>query len=206
MNDLLHRVGQAVKVRMSVVAVLVALGAAALWYGSSRAAIENNEPVHLPYPAPGFTVTDSFHLAAGGRFALQVATPASAHELTQLHRGQPDVPCIIEVTLRGPQHFVATREISSFHNGGWSDQNLYYPNDVFILPRGGEYELSLRSKAGGEVFATRGAIVTLQRWENIGSAIGWMLARWLGYGSLACAAILSFVGRGNESSTNRPPN
>lgn len=173
-----------------LVAFLVAFGTAALWYGTSRGALQNNEAVRLAYPGPGFTVADSLHLATGGRFALQVATPATAQELQQSDREQPDVPCDLEVTLRGNNGFTINRRISSFHNGGWHSDNLFYPQELFVLPRGGDYELELRSNGGGGVFAERGAVVTLQRWEDVGSAIGWGLAVWIGYASLVCAVVV----------------
>ena len=193
------------KTAAAFVVLLIAFGTASLWWGTTRAAVENNEPVRLAYPGPGFTSIESFHLPTSGRFALQVATPATAQELTQLHREQPDVPCDVEVTLRRDNRLIITRRISSFHNGGWEEENLFFPDELFVLPRGGDYELQIHSNGGGEVFTRRGAIVTLERWEDVGSAIGWALAIGIGYASLACAIVVSFaVARGYGAASPNP--
>jgi hypothetical protein len=93
----------------SLVIALIGFGASAIWYGSSRSAVGNQEPVHLPYPGTGFSVSEQFHLASGGQFALEVGTPATADEIKLLHREQPDLMCDLNVTLIGDGRLKITR-------------------------------------------------------------------------------------------------
>jgi hypothetical protein len=170
-------------------AALVACGAFLLWYGSSRGDVRNQEPARLAYPAVGRSVTAKFDLASEGRFALQVEMPASPDQVQQLHREQPDVKCEIVATVVGPDGFKIERRITSFRSGGWTkSENLFTPDELFVLPRGGGYELTLKSMVADD-FNKSGAVVALERWENVDSAIGWALEVWLGYAFLATGAI-----------------
>ncbi|HXA15640.1 MAG TPA: hypothetical protein VN380_01515 [Thermoanaerobaculia bacterium] len=181
------------KTLTSLLIALIAFGASAIWYGSSGAAVENREPVHLAYPGLGLAVAEQFHLASGGRFALEIGTPATAEELVRLHREQPDVACNLDVTLVGPEQFMIKRHVTELHNGGWNDENLFFPLALFVLPSGGKYELTLKSNAVTDLFSKRGAVVRLERWEDVGSALGWAIEVWAGYISLACALVVALL-------------
>jgi hypothetical protein len=87
------------------------------------------------------------------------------------------------------------RHITNFRNGGWlPDQDLFFSDgDLLVLPRAGDYEIMLRSKKDGATFVARGALVTLERWEDIGSALWWALAVIIGYCCLGAAAIVAIV-------------
>jgi hypothetical protein len=192
------------KTLTSLLFALIAFGASAIWYGSSRAAVENQEPVHLAYPGLGLAVAEQFHLASGGRFALEIGTPATAEELARLHREQPDVACNLDVTLVGPRQFMIKRHVTALHNGGWNDENLFFPLALFVLPSGGKYELTLKSNAVTDLFSKRGAVVRLERWEDVGSALGWAIEVWAGYISLACALVVALLLRLMQPTALKP--
>jgi hypothetical protein len=87
------------------------------------------------------------------------------------------------------------RHIANFHSGGWAaDQNLFFPEGgLIVLPRVGDYEITLKSNKDVATFTARGAIVILERRENVGSALGWGLAVLVGYCCLGVAAIVAIV-------------
>ena len=175
---------------------LALLGASLIWWGHTRGALENSEPVRLPYPGTGFQLSDTFRVASGGRFALQIGTPVTAAEVRQLHRELPPVTCDLLVKLRGPKGFAIERHIVTMHNGASSgSQNYFYPDGLFILPRGGPYDLTLLSKEAPELFATRGAIVTFERWEDVGSALVWAFASVVGWCFILVAVVSLAVAR-----------
>lgn len=189
-----------------LISAAIAAGVLLLRYAYVDGGIENNDPLHLPFPGAGLTANQSFRLANGGRFMLEVTTPATEAERDALHREQPPVSCDVALTISGPAGFRLAQRIVSLRNSGWTaDANIYMPDEPIVLPRGGTYDVSLASRAPVDVFRERGAMVDLTRFQPVGPELGYPIAAALAYAcfllSLAGTVYLGTVA--SKGSSNR---
>jgi len=177
--------------KVSAIVLTAVAGAVLLIYGSMNLRHSNWEPVHHPYPRTGVSSTSKFFLTSGGRFALEVSTPAQASDAELLHREQPDVTAQLAVVISGPDNFQADRQVLRFHNGGWtSGSNLFFPDSTFDLPRGGHYLFSVTSQSTPNLFISPGAMLSFRRFEPVGPEFVFAAEQWIG-GALVVAALVA---------------
>ena|ERR1700682_3415108 len=170
------------KVSSLFLGIALAVGIALLRWSYETGSEMNSVPVHLPFPGAGFTVTDSFHLASGGRFMLEAITPAGEGEKRLLHREQPNERCDVAFTITKSNGLRIFGRTNSSRNSGWTrDTNIYFLSKTIVLPSGGEYQFSLTSHEPADVFGRHGAIIELTRFEPTGPELGYALARGLAY-------------------------
>ncbi|HXO18712.1 MAG TPA: hypothetical protein VOA87_02180 [Thermoanaerobaculia bacterium] len=159
----------------------IVVGVALLRYAYVNGGAENWNPVNCPFPGKGLRILTSFTLASGGRFGLEVESPALPRDKTVFgFKVLPPVPCQLKAIVSGPHGFRLERDILEFHNGGWTlGTDIYTPAEVFILPRGGDYKLDLASLTQAEAFSRTGAVVRLTRFEPV--EFGYPLAKAAAY-------------------------
>jgi len=183
-----------VKILPLLVGVAVICGAFLLRYSYVAGSAENSVPLYAPFPGHGFTVKDTFVLQSSGRFILRVLVPVADSERSMLHREQPPVHSDVVLKVTGPRGFGIERRITSFENDAWTaDSNLYASSERLLLPSAGDYVFSLTNRGDDAVFAERGALVELERFELGGHELRFPLARFLGYSLLIGAVIGTFM-------------
>jgi hypothetical protein len=172
-----------------VVASMIA-GALLLRFSLIFGGEQNWIPVSLPFPLDRSSARDSFNLPYSGQFALEVITPASDIDRRSPNREGPAIPCKLTLILTGPDHFRLTRSIENLHVGSWtSDSTIYFPEDMFQLPSGGGYTITLSNAGLTDKFGDRGALVQLTRRDPSGHDLLSPLSAWIAYACFMFAAL-----------------
>ena len=178
------------KIVISVIATLILLGGVCLFYGYAHGAASEWVPVTMPYPGSEFSTKSSFHLYRGGRFNLEVQIPATSSELLNVNEGPP-LSADLHVSITNAKRPSIDASIKSFQKGSWaSDRIGYNPSDVWEL-QPGEHQISIISGIAPSLFSQRGAIVRLQRLEDVGPALLFQIAIRVGYFLLLVAFIIA---------------
>jgi hypothetical protein len=170
-------------------ATLLVLGAAALDYGLTRGRESEWHAGNLPYPGNGFTSLDEFHLYRGGTFELQVLSPCTPQERSNVN--EEVVPSNLRVVIHGTNGFRLEQVLTSLRVGSWGESGrTFNPGDAWTLPRG-DYEIRVEGRdVPPAVFRDRGAAIYLERMEPVGPDIGIRSSTYVGYALLSLAVIL----------------
>lgn len=88
-------------------------GAAVLRYSFLDASRKNWEPVNLPLPTSGMSVSEPFELESGGRFQVQIIAGATSIERVAPHREGPPIEILITYDISGPKRFRVVRSITA---------------------------------------------------------------------------------------------
>ena len=171
---------------LAVIAIVV--GVVLLRFSLINGSEINHVPAHLPFPGSGFTAGEVFHLPTPGWFSLEVITPARDTDKALLHREQPPVLCNVSLEISGPDGFLRRVDISRFANSGWTrNWDIYFPGGRFLLPKSGDYTISLVNHGDNGIFAEHGALVQLTRFEATGPEVSYSIAGVAAYGCLLFA-------------------
>jgi hypothetical protein len=179
-----------VRIVAIVVAFLVLFGATALYYGFTRGESGEWQAGRLPYPGSGVSSEDRFELFRGGRFELQILSACTEQERAGVREDKAAVD--LRVVITGPAHFRLDKVIHSVSVGSWgASGRTFSPNEVWALPSG-EYEIRIEGHGPVPgVLVERGALIYLERMEDVGPGLGFALAKLIGYCLLATAVLLS---------------
>jgi len=179
---------------MTAIAIAaICAGAALLRFSLLNAADANWSPVHLPIPTLSSTVSDSFHLASGGRFAFQVATTAREPERA-LNRKEALVDWLATFEISGPKGFRVTRTITRLESAAWSGNiEVYSAPGVLNLPRAGEYDIAVRSGSRVALFGDGGGVIQLRRLSTASYGLVYAIASGLAYFLFVFAAVIILV-------------
>lgn len=180
------------RVVVTIVGLLVLIGAGALHYGFTRSAIGEWQAGRLPYPGVGVSAHDTFELVRGGRFELKILSPCTEQEKTSLREETVDVG--LHVVIIGQNGLVLDKVINSVRVGSWgASGRTFSPNEIWVLPLG-EYDISIDGRADvPPLFLQRGALIYLERMEDVGPSLGFALAKVIGYCCLGLAATAAFI-------------
>ena len=161
------------------ISLFLAAGIVIVRYAYTRGDDSEWTPVTMPYPGANYTVEDTFRIYRGGRFELEVATPANQQEL---RREAPPIAASLHVVLRRSHGLTIDRMIRSLQVGGWQrDRDLFFPDAIWELPSG-DYTLQLTGTGEPPIlFSTRGAMVRLTRIEPVGPDLLIDASKWIGY-------------------------
>jgi hypothetical protein len=179
--------------RFKAIAMVCALVASAglLRFSYLHGAEENYIPVRLPYPGVGLTVADSFHIASGGRFSVQVVAPATQTERSANY-DYPRINTHLAVDVTGLDGFRAGHTVMWMHRGSWSSTLDTFSDDyLMVLPSPGDYDIALTSLGRDARFTERGAIVELMRIQAVGPELLYPIAQGTAYLCLLWVAMVA---------------
>jgi hypothetical protein len=172
-----------------VVVLAILAGTLLMRYSFIGGSDENDEPAHLPFPGAGNTTQTAFHVNSAGRFDLRVVVPFSEAERAALHKEHPDVACDLRILLLGADGYRVERNVTVLKNDAWTpDALIFEPAETLLLPSGGDYRLSVENRRQVEIFAARGAMLELLRFEINGHGYRYFLALVAAYVLLGGAA------------------
>lgn len=173
--------------------VMTAAGAFLLHWTLSSAPASNWLPVCLPYPGPNMTMSDMFHVASGGRFQIQIISPADPADRSG-DRERPPVHTKLRMDVSGGRSFRISKDVSLVRVGGWSpDTDIFVADGLIDIPSGGDYDVVLRGLGRDELFTQRGAVVRLARIQPVGPDLFYSIAQWLAYVCFVCSGVVVLI-------------
>ena len=162
-------------------------------------------PVQMPLPTEAASNIDSgFHLESAGRFQLQIETTATASERA-LHRETTEIPVSLTMTISGPGDFRLDRQVTRMEPSQWARATDTYTavgaDDVFVLPRSGDYEIEIHVRRPLPLFAARGGVIRLERLGPSTYGLVYVVARFVAYACFVFAAsVVLFIGTRSRKS------
>lgn len=181
------------KVVTLLIVVLTATGAFLLQWSLTRESTSNWLPMCLPYPGPGMTIRDTFSIATGGRFQVQILSPSVAIDRSEGREGSP-VKTTLRLEVSGGRSVRIAKTISSVRIAGWlSDIEIFAADGLIDLPTGGEYDVALNSVERHESFTQRGSMVRLARIQPVGPDLLYSIARWSAYFCFFCSCVAAMA-------------
>jgi hypothetical protein len=171
-------------------------GAVVLRYSFLDASRKNWEPVNLPLPTSGMSVSEPFELESGGRFQVQIIAGATSIERAAPHREGPPIEILITYEISGPKRFRVVRSITAMDRSTWpNDTEIYTAPEIITLPQGGDYDVSFRVTKRTAFFSDTGGVIQLQRLAPSGYGLLYLVLNAFAYvcffGSCACIVLLA---------------
>ncbi|PYQ27606.1 MAG: hypothetical protein DMF56_19700 [Acidobacteria bacterium] len=183
---------KATKMLGFVAVVLTAVGAFLLHWTLSSETPSNWVPVCLPYPGPNMVISDTFSVASGGRFEVQIISPADPTDRSA-DRDSP-VQTKLRIDVSGGKGVRISKDVSSARiGGGRPDTDIFVADGLIEIPAGGDYDVVLRGLGRDELFTQRGAVVRLARTQPVGPELFYPVARWLAYFCFVCSGVVVLI-------------
>lgn len=131
----------------------------------------------LPLPAANGKVRFKLPVRFAGDYRVEISMPKADNKLAL---SEETFPCDLIMSVAQGEHQVVSQRIESMHTAseyGWANTQTFVAGNMFHLGHG-TYDVTITGSGACPVAASRGASVTINRFETehiLGSFIAWML-------------------------------
>jgi len=183
----------------AALAILV-LGIGCLYVRYTRGAIENINPVNLPFPGTGLAASSSFHIENGGEFEVQLSISMADDNTSVGKLPKPPIKSKLKLMIRssaGEKNFKTTQYIEEFRSFAASGGDGYSRAYFFIgatieLPRKGIYIMEILNEDHDDVLdncSKAGGMIKLVRDEKLETGLFYALLHIIGYACITISII-----------------